>query len=742
MADGVDVPIKLPTDTSGPKAGAAAVKGLLDSLNAMGEAGAKGGKKAQAAVIGVATAAAKAQVAVEKTAAQEAAKAATAQAKAAAKAKNDSAIAAQKHSQRIDADNAKSYHANQAAQQKHAHDIHKKRVDAEIAEEKRAAKESARVHKEAAQATAKAQEKAFADVQKKRVELAKRGNKAEIRQGGGGSGFSIDSLIGSGATAAVAAVAALYAAVGVLAVKFSIAITAVQAFREATLGAFGKLLGGATAANKALQDTVKTADDIGAGYKDTLSSVNSLLAKGFKADMAQQLVKAMADLKSVSPTANITGLLAAIGQIKGKGILQMEELQQQIAEHGLATSVVLEEIGKKIGKSAAEVRKMISAGKISADEGIQGILAAIQKTTGKPIGEAAKESANSLGGLIARLQQVPEGLMMMADASKGVGTVKDVLKNILAAFGPSTESGKALSAAIGKLGDAFGSIFASFSGDSGKKALTGFAEGAAKTIERIAQVVGNFADLFGPSLKGIIEGLGEGMKAGGMLSELGKNPDDMKAMGKALGEIARAIGLLAGKSITGVLDFINKIATGAAAISSFVSFIAGLPGMIGSAIQGAASAVFGKATSIGSNLVAGIIAGITGGMPGLLGVIAQLATTTTAAGQKGYAIKSPSKLWEKKVGLPVKAGEARGIVKGQSLVNSAIAKTAGQSAATAGAGQSAGTQGGGGRSVSIGQIGPFYARTERDAMAIAREVRREIRAFFLEQGFTPALGGA
>jgi tape measure domain-containing protein len=712
MADGVDVPIKLPTDTSGPKAGAAAVKGLLDSLNAMGEAGAKGGKKAQQAVIGVATAAAKAQVAVEKTAAQEAAKAATAQAKAAAKAKNDAALSAQKHAQKVDSENQKSFLAHQSAAQKHAHDIHKKRVDQEIAEEKRAAKEVSKAHRDAAKATAKERQK----IQK--------GSTAQSSVKSANRAAAFDAV--SGAVAQISAMAiAAAAAIAAITAAFSAAVVKAQVFKEATLGALAKLLGGAGAANKAFKDTIKTADKIGVSYEDALKSVNSLVAKGFKADQAQELVKAMADLKSVSPEANVQGLLLAIGQIKGKGVLQMEELQGQISEHGLAVNVVLEEIGKKIGKSSAEVRKMISAGKISADQGIQGILAAIQKTTGKPIGKAAEEASKSLGGLINRLQQIPGSLLLMADASKGMGILKDVFSNILAAVGPGTKGGEALAGAIGNVADALAGVFTSLTGAQGKNTLETFALGIAAAMNKIAAGIRFVSPYIPTFLKGM---LGLGLVIAAVTAP-------MIAAGAVLGGVVIAIVMGLGKLVSGVMsayEWITSLDIGAA--------LGGVWGKITGAISSAATTVLTAATSIGTNLIAGIIAGITGGLPGLLGVIAQVATTTTAAGQSGYQVKSPSKLWEKKIGYQLPAGEAKGIERGTPLVNRAIDKMAGQTTAHAAGGGGGTAQGGGGRSVSIGQIGPFYARTERDALAIAREVRRELRAALLEIGFTPAVG--
>jgi tape measure domain-containing protein len=268
-----------------------------------------------------------------------------------------------------------------------------------------------------------------------------------------------------------------------------------------------------------------------------------LIAKGFKADQAQDLVKAMADLKSVVPDANIGNLLLAITQIKSKGVLQMEELQGQIAEAGLSVSDVLEEIGKGIGKSGAEVRKLISQGKISADQGVAGIMAAIQKTTGKPIGKAAEEASKSLGGLLSRLEQIPGGLLLMADASKGVGVLKDVLGNVLKAFSPSTDSGKALAASLGRLGDAFATFLSGLTGADGAKTLEDFARSMATAADKAADLVKSIGELSGPALSEFMKGFTEASKA--LDGDKAKaNAPGYSELGKALGSVAKSLGML------------------------------------------------------------------------------------------------------------------------------------------------------------------------------------------------------
>ncbi len=679
MAESVDVPIKLPTDASDVSAAKSVVASLNDALKAMGPAAKKGSAEAQQQVKAFSAAAKAAQ-----TAAQEAEKRKTAEAK---------------HAQKIDAENQKSFLAHQAAQQKHVHAIHQERVKAEIAQEKRVTKAQ-----EAAQRERVALEKKAAKQQGKAASAA-RGGHGEDK---GGSGFSLDSVIGGAATAALASITALYAAVGVLAVKFSLATIAAQAFKEATLGAFGKLLGGAAAADKAFKDTIRTADQIGMSYQDALRGVNSLLAKGFKADQAQELVKAMADLKSVSPEANVQGLLLALSQIKGKGILQMEELQQQIAEAGLSTGLVLEEIGKKIGKSAADVRKMISAGKISADEGIQGILAAIQKTTGKPIGKAAEEASKSLGGMLARLEQVPGGLLLMADAGKGMATLKDVLGNVLSAFGPSTEGGKALAASFGKLGDAFATFFSGLTGKKGADSLQTFALGLANVITRVADAGNRLGTVLGP-------------KIGSLIDSFGKALGDKSFVDTFIGAINLSI-----DALIVFFDVINSIRAAVTLVGGVVSNVLG-------AISSAATAVYNGAQSIGTNLVNGIIAGISLASPLLAAAVQGLASMTTSTAQAAHKVASPSKEWRDEIGYQLPAGAAEGVYDGAPLMARAANDVAGTTTAAGAKGASSAGMGGGG--LTIGQLGPFYARTAADAHAIADEVEARVRILFAELSY-------
>ncbi|RTL09254.1 MAG: hypothetical protein EKK62_03175 [Acidimicrobiia bacterium] len=687
MADEINVPIKIPTDSSSVSNAKGAVDGLAEGLKGLGPAAAAGAGRAKTELGGLEKAA--------KGAAQETAKAA----RYGRDEKGRFLGGPKKGEAKTGADGSvdvslKTFEAAEKKRLQIASAVRKEMV----ARDKEAAKHA----------------RDTANIQRSFMKGAADKRAADLKE------------IGSMAMGTVAIVAAVASAAAAISAQFVRALVSVQAFREATLGAYAKLLDGAKQAEAAFKATIATADQIGMSYEEALRGVNSLIAKGFKADQAQDLVKAMADLKSVVPDANIGNLLLAITQIKSKGVLQMEELQGQIAEAGLSVSVVLEEIGKGIGKSGAEVRKLISQGKISADQGVQGILAAIQKTTGKPIGKAAEEASKSLGGLLSRLEQIPQGLLLMADASKGVSSLKDALGNVLSAFAPSTESGKLLSAAIGRLGDAFATFIGGLTGKGGATTMKDFAGSLALAADRVADLVTKIGLVAGPVMTGFIKGFSAASKVLGGKEALDSTAA-FESLGAALGKVATAVGFLA-TLIVGIDTLFGALGQAFEAVGAIGSLADGLSGLWTS-IQGwiatAASAVSAASQSIGANLVQGIIAGISLASPALASAVVALAGMTTGTMQGAAKIQSPSKLWRDEIGYQLPAGAAEGVYDGAPLMARAARDVAG-STTVAGAASVGAGMAGGGRSITI-TIERLIVNAGSGAKSIAEQVRAALQ---------------
>jgi len=707
MSDGINVPINLPTDSSAVKTAANVVKALEANLAALGPAAAAGSVSAVNSM-------ARTGAAIAKVQAQ-----ALAANKAVANVNAKGAGVAAKRDAAIDVVNAKGSSAFQLAQQKALADFGKIRAKQEGAVEIQNARAAA---KAADQARAQAHALEMARI-KQRGAAEKGPGKGSAKPGGSPAGAAEDTGVSglealapvlSVAVSVAAAIGAIVMKVASLTAAFYAALVSVQAFREATANAFSKLLGGAEAANAAMRSTIAMAGGIGVGVKDALGGVNALLAKGFRVQEAQDLVKAMADLKSVVPDANISNLLLAISQIKSKGVLQMEELQGQIAEAGLSVSVVLEEIGKKIGKSGAEVRKMIAAGKIGADAGVQGILAAIQKTTGKPLGKAAEDAANSLQGLLARVNDLPTALLLAADSSKGMGTVKGALQSVLAAFGPGTKSGDALAASLGKMGNALSTFLSGLTGKSGGDALTTFATGLAHMVDKLAAYTEKVGTALGPRIGKAIEMMGTAMENG--------------TFDRVLDVVTGAI-----DAFLMTIEVVDRLRDAFSSAAAEVTRIGVALGLIQGTTEPIAGSMSTAGNSIGTNLVQGIIQGITGGLPGLLVAVGAMAASTTGAAKTGFNTHSPSVIWDREIGYQLPAGAARGVRRGAPLMLNAARGLASNTNATAA--RAIGSGGGGSRgglSIAPGAIVIQVDGRGQDDAALADKIETRLRSLLIE----------
>src|SRR5690606_28430602 len=105
-----------------------------------------------------------------------------------------------------------------------------------------------------------------------------------------------------------------------------------------------------------------------------------------------------------------------------KGRLQAEELLQ-MSERGVSSKLVQEEIGKLLGKSQDEVRKLQEQGKIDAETALLGIEKAINRKLGQSqVGETGKRYAENTidgiqGGLKARWDNLWIGLGQRTEGS-------------------------------------------------------------------------------------------------------------------------------------------------------------------------------------------------------------------------------------------------------------------------------------------------------------------------------------
>lgn len=462
----------------------------------------------------------------------------------------------------------------------------------------------------------------------------------------------------SKAAAGIASVAAsaltIGAAVGAVAIGGAAAglvqIREAQAFRESTLFAFTTILKSKRAGQEAFNLAAKTSLDIGADFRTSMSSMNTLLAQGFDVKFADQIIRAMADLHTINPAANLEGITRAIAQIKTTGRLQGDELMQ-LAEAGVNVSDVYKQIAKsmgivdKAGMTAAEqVQKLQAAGKISSETAISAIMASIKSQIGgKEFGSLSMAKADaSLEGAIARALNLKEQLLgaIKIDWSP----VTSAVKALMAAL--SSPAGKKFLDTIGT--QASRVLKALFGGMDEKKMARGFA--AATTA------VGAFADAV--------------IAVHGAFSTL------VGWMDSADSAIKRVSG---GWTSLGAIGQVVLGALGAAALP-FVTAIQMVSTMVGTL-----TSMF---VALGSAIVNGIVAGIKSGASAVVSSITEVASSALAAAKEELGIASPSKEFAKvgKFGAQGLAGGFKGgtnVAAGSASDMAANALRAGQRVAQA-----------------------------------------------------------
>lgn len=248
-------------------------------------------------------------------------------------------------------------------------------------------------------------------------------------------GSSVTGLASALAGAAIKATLLAGAVAGIGAAFVIKGIAEATVFAERMRFAFGNLTGSARQGEVAFQKAISLSQELGLNVQDTADSYRKLLAAQFSAGRAETLIKLTSDLKAIGATAEETkSAIRAITQIKAKGRLQAEELVGQLAEAGIATTLVYEELAKSLNVDVKKVPGIITSGAVDADTGIDAIEKALLKKAGiKKAGDAGKRFAEAtLAGMVERLKNAPGQLFLrIAEAGKAaLPKIKSLVQQI------------------------------------------------------------------------------------------------------------------------------------------------------------------------------------------------------------------------------------------------------------------------------------------------------------------------
>lgn len=543
--------------------------------------------------------------------------------------------------------------------------------------------------------------------------------------------------------ATVAAAAA--AAVAALGFAFSKAAFEAIAFRESTIGGLAIVLKSVTAAENVFKTGMNLALRFNLDPQATIASLHELVSKGFKPDDARIILTAMADLKVISPKANVDALILAMSQIKSKGVLQMEELQGQMAEAGLPIGKVLDQLAKKFGKTQMEIRKMISAGQISGDEGIFAIVAAIKDLGGGDLGASADKAAQSLSGMFNGIK-FRAGMigMKIADAvgdSAAVASVRDAMSSLLEASNP--EKSPAMKSLIGAFSSLFTAMFGgmdALGGKGGTAIFSSMIAGIASGIETVAAAIAYVRPIAAAFLVGFGEGfsvLWAVMKGiGSVIWSVVSAMMGMVGGGSSMVSVAKNIGRVLGFLI-GLLAIVAAVIIGvASAAFGFLAAVGAVSIALGTwlfdAINTALTALmdFGaSAYEVGANIVQGIVNGIGNGIGLVTSIISSMGSAVIAQVISTFKIGSPSKVMAEMGGF-VAEGMAVGIDDGSPDVSASMKNMVDIPSAESMKNGAAGAAGAGANVSVTVNVNGAGSNGEEIGATVAARVRQELVSFF------------
>lgn len=538
--------------------------------------------------------------------------------------------------------------------------------------------------------------------------------------GGGGGGSGIMSIVGGNL------ITSAIMKVGELVKGIAAAGAGMVTFGQNTALALGNLTKHGVDPAKLFDHATALAVRFGLDLQDTTEQYKKFLALQFTPKGADKLIRMGADLRSLGASAeDVSGVFTALGQIKGKGKLQGDEMLQ-LAERGVSTALVTEEIGKLMGgKSADEVQKLQSQGEVKADIALQAIENAInRKLQQSSLGESGAKFADStIEGMLGRFKALSEGA--------GLKAVK-----LIAA--PVT---KLMSTALGS----FESFLRS---DEGAATIEKIAVGLGKAAEWAGALAVAFKDSFGSTFETQIKPL---FKA---FDLFGDGASIALSLGTALGEVA-ALGVgaagalvLAGSAVAALIGPVYTI--GKAIVTGLVDPLAAMSAEailwfadLGRVLGLEGLSLGEKAWEVGKRIMQGLGDGVLALLRYPIDAIKSAGTNVIGALKDVLDIHSPSRV-TKAIGANLGKGLALGIESTRPLLLATGERMGGtpvagledrmygpeMRSARLAPPAAASASSGAAMHMSITQHIQGGGNAEETARIVARETRREIEATF------------
>lgn len=219
--------------------------------------------------------------------------------------------------------------------------------------------------------------------------------------------------------------------------------------------ALTNLLGGPEEAEKALHYMDRFSELSEFGEAKTKAWGIELLNSGYAGQKWKDAMAAVADAASMAPDklAGAEEAMSSLSRMQLTGKLDARILK------GLRLNVkdVVKDLGDALGMSEKAVKKGLLEGSIPAARAYEAVLQALERKTGRRLGEAGLKAGKGLDSKLTHMKELPEKIMKAVAESPAMDKIERAFDRALEAFDPSGPKGvkmvEGLERLMGAVGD-------------------------------------------------------------------------------------------------------------------------------------------------------------------------------------------------------------------------------------------------------------------------------------------------
>lgn len=530
-------------------------------------------------------------------------------------------------------------------------------------------------------------------------------------------------LLGGLAIGAVGALAGIVEAFGGMGLAAARGVIEIAAFRESSLAALETVMGSSEAAGRSFRNAMVMANQTPADTADVVANFQRFAVAGFAEREIAPLVAATADIGAAFGTTASDSFALVTSQMRAAGKMDRGDLRQ-LLNAGVNTGEVLDSIARQMNIQGATeqtrraaVLAAISRRQVTGEVGIQAALDATRNRLdrGGNLGTFARRQSETLVGALSNAKNAVFNMIAGMDFANipGVQAFKNTLLAITAALADGTPAAAMLRGAVAGAANAVGGLF-------GRIFTVQNAMGALQLAGRAFGAIGRFATAAWPVVRAFVSAIGPGFMAG--IAPLRAMLGSLMSGGPPS---ARTLALITGaaRGLGSVIGFAaGAIATFLAAATGLAVGVAAVWGTLGGLVASGLTSLRAMFSTVGTGIVDGIIAGITGGVGRMGESIRGLGASAVQSARAALGIHSPSRVFADAIGRQIPAGIELGISQGSGGVNDAVAGLGSPGAMRLG---------GGGVTIGDININVMGGNTNAETATSLRDaVRAELEAVF------------